>query len=385
MAGLKLVAELGGDGSGYDAMMRRANATKDKFAGAFAGLKGVIAGAFTIGAITNLSRKTLDYAGHLRDVSDALAVNVEWFQKRANAAKLSGGSEDDLFKFLDTMNKSREEAFNKPGGEQSQRMGRLGFSESDIANLNTMDFFDRIVKAYGKGADAQTTVDVEKVGGKSARHLLAAFSTGMEENGSIMSEDLVNQLDEIGDEFTILGNELMVGFAPALLIVAKTIRWVANQIKQTIAFLGSLYSNLTTSEILFGGAGAGKKVRANMKAARQAAVTEEAEQNNRADELKAELEKARQFRRNREQSGPGFEPLDLTPDKAAKKARGPGLSTDALVGVGNFLGRNPAMVNGVANQQLRVAQDQLITLKQMLEAFKLRGAPAAAVASINVP
>ena len=43
--GLKLIAELGGDGSGFERMMGRANTTKDKFAAGVASIKNVIAAA----------------------------------------------------------------------------------------------------------------------------------------------------------------------------------------------------------------------------------------------------------------------------------------------------------------------------------------------------
>jgi len=42
------------------------------------------------------------------------------------------------------------------------------------------------------------------------------------------------------------------------------------------------------------------------------------------------------------------------------------------VGVSNFLGRNPALVNTIANQQLTVAREQLVVLRAMLEHAKAK-------------
>jgi predicted RecA/RadA family phage recombinase len=362
MAGLRLVAELGGDGSGFDAMMRRANTTKDKFGAQFSGLKNIIAGAFTVGAITNLTRQTIQFASHLRDVSDALRVNVEWFQKRANAAKLAGGSEDDLFKFIDTMSKTRSAAVQNPQGTEAGTLGRLGFSGAEISGLNTMEFFDRIVKAFGTGATAQTAVDVEKVGGRTARNLLAAFGQQFQSDAAVMSEQMVDALDDIGDQFTVLKNLLMVEFAPAIKFLMDAILLAVNQLKQAGAFLGGLTSKVSAFDAVKIVAnpvlGLAKLTTDALAEGLDAAWGEAADQQDRSDKSEMQVARARAARKAREQAGPGFEPLDAA-DKKTAAARGPQLSTDALVGIGNFLGRNTSLVNNVAEQTLQVARQQL--------------------------
>jgi len=387
MPGLKLQAELGGDGSGFDAMMRRADKTKDKFAASFAGLKGLIAGAFTVGAVTNLSRQTLELAGHLRDVSDALGVNVEWFQKRANAAKLAGGSEEDLTKFIDTMTRSREDAFNNPDKDMAQRMGRLGFSSQDISGLNTMEFFDKLVKAYASGADAQAAVDVEKIGGKSARNLLAAFQTGLEGAGPIMSEDVINQLDEIGDEFEILKQTLLTGFGPVIAGVTEGLTKFINKVKVLLAALSGDSAGHVRAQMLRNTAennpnrfvrDAAQKALDEFNAnggvegySGQVIEEELKKQQEEEERIRKARQAERAARRNRENRGPNFERTGET-EKPEKEKRLPALTTDSLVGVSNFLGRNPALVNTIANQQLTVAREQLVVLRAMLEHAKAK-------------
>lgn len=379
MPGLKLVAELGGDGSGYDAMMRRANATKDKFASAFSGLKNVVAGAFTVGAITNLSRRTIEFASHLRDVSDALRVNVEWFQKRANAAKLTGGSEDDLFKLLDQLNKSRSAAVQQPGGAEAQTFGRLGFSGAEISGLNPMAFFDKLVKAYGDGANAQTAVDVEKVGGRSARNLLAAFGNQFQSDAAVMSEEMVDALDDIGDEFTILGNQLLIEFAPVIKTVAEAVAWALGKMKVGLSGWQGFwngYLEKATQQVRQDGktgwagyfANVAEGLEEGWKQMLGEAAAESANQGTLASQTDAAKARARELRRRRENSTPGFEPLELDADKSPARRSAP--ASDSLVGIGNFLGRNPSLVNSVANQQLQVARTHLGVAQQTLTAIQ---------------
>jgi hypothetical protein len=366
MPGLRLVAELGGDGSGYDAMMRRANATKDKFSSAFSGLKNVVAGAFTVGAVSNLARKTIDLAGHLRDVSDALRVNVEWFQKRANAAKLAGGSEDDLFKFLDTVNRNRAEAVQNPKGEQAQAFQRLGLSTAEVATLNPAAFFDKLTGAFKNGLTGQAAADVEEVGGRSARNLLAAFQDQFQADVPVLSESLVNQLDEIGDEFTVLGQRLTVEFAPAVAAAANAVADAAGLLKQTKVggegFLAAFIAKFSSSDGFFKGIADG--LEAGWNEMQRDIVSEANDQADRADQHAIAKDRMAEFRRKNEGAAPGFGPLE------ERGNRGKTMITDQLVGVGNFLGRNPAMVNTIANQQLQVARSHLTVAQQTLEALR---------------
>jgi hypothetical protein len=389
MPGLRLVAELGGDGAGFQNMMARANMTAKQFGSqAIAPLKNLIAGAFTVGAISALSRKTIEFASHLRDVSDALRVNVEWFQKRANAAKLAGGTEDDLAKFIDTMSKSRSAAVQKPGGVEAKTFERLGFTGAEIQGLNTMEFFDKLVAAFGAGATAQTAVDVEAVGGRTARHLLAAFGNQFQSDAAVMSEQMIDALDDIGDEFTILGNLLLIEFAPAIIAAANAVRKALSILPQ---FGGGISAGHEAAK-----AGAAEDLKRGLPLASRMAnvfenfwkgfqhgvVSEEADQKDAEDQMQRSKAKARELRKRRELSPPGFEPLDLEREKTVKRAA---LPTDALVGIGNFLGRNPALVNNIAGQQLQVARQHLEVGKQILAAIRGSKGGAPGTENIQVP
>lgn len=375
MPGLKLVAELGGDGSGFNAMMNRADARVRQFAtSSIAPLKNIIAGAFTVGAISSLTRKTIEFASHIRDVSDALRVNVEWFQKRANAAALAGASEDDLAKFIDNLNKARAAAVQQPGGTEAKRFERLGFSGQEVQGMNTAAFFDKLVAAFGQGATAQTAVDVEAVGGRTARNLLAAFHNQFQSDAPIFSEDLINQLDDIGDEFTILGRILMIEVAPAILAVANAARKLIGNIGQTGAGLGAGHEAAK--------AGAAEDIAAGVplpqrmfnvfknfaKGFQKQVVSMDADSQATDEQMQSARAQARQARRRREQAPPGFERLDL--DRRQPRVR---LPTDALVGVGNFLGRNQALVNNIAGQQLQVARQHLDIATKTMDLIKKIG------------
>jgi hypothetical protein len=255
----ELKVKVGGDTSGFELMMARVNgqaaamgrSLSSTVAGSIRGVGSTIAAAFSIGAITALTQKTIEYVGHLRDVSDGLRVNTEWLQRRANAAKLAGGSMENLEGFISTMNRSREEAFRDPQSKAAQSFSRLGISSGDITGLSTMDFFDKLVKAYANGAGVQAAADVEEVGGKTARKLLAAFSSGMEGGSTdIVSDDVIDQLDEIGDSFETFKTQVLVGMAPLIYDVTVALASFANWIRTLGAALGGEQAGKTRQYLL---------------------------------------------------------------------------------------------------------------------------------------
>lgn len=382
--GLKLRAELGGDGSGFHAMMNRANAAKDKFASAFGGLKNVIAGAFTVGAITSFANKTIQAASHLRDLADRLGVNVEWLQETGFAAKQAGADVDKLTKFLEKLGENREMALQ--GGETGRMklaaFERLGISEAGLRGTNLQGLFDQIAKAYKEGNQQALGPALKEVGGKSAYELAAAFQQGIEENrqlardaGTVMGEETIDALKAVADQLTTLQEQLMAEFAPAIVSTIKTVTDAVRQLKQ---FGSGVGRGFTEAEIGLAedhreGAGLGTKWQRFWKRLSQGFVSGVVSEAFSQDEALAALEavqkKIREARAARENAAPDVRPL-IERGNAEKKTRGPGLVTDSLVGVGNFLGRNPQLVNTLANQHLQVSRDHLAVARETFMLLK---------------
>jgi hypothetical protein len=338
VSNFRVSGELSLDGTKWQAGLNRAESAVRGFSSS---VSSRLAAVFSVGAISALSKATIDWASNLRDVGDALGVNVEWLQKMANGAALSGGKLEDIEKFLAEMNKSREDALNNPTGKNAQALGRLGFSQGDIRGLSTQDFFDRIVKQFAGGATTQLSNDVQEVGGKSARNLLAAFASQFQSDTPILAEEMVNQLDEIGDRFTLLGTALKVSLAPAIITVANTVQSAINQLKQFGALLGGASAQgLTKKEIakallMPGGVGKFLAERLFSKDALDAVNAEAADQLNESDKFDIAQGSAAAARKRREKSAPLFNTSEIGLSSLKK---GAGIYSDALLASGNFLG-----------------------------------------------
>jgi hypothetical protein len=367
---LRVDAYLGLNGTAFHQGLNRANASVARFSsGLTSGIGARLAGLFSVGAMTMLVRNTVQWASKLNDVSTALGVNVEWLQKMQNGAKQVKGDIEDIERLISDVNKSRQEAINDPKGKSAGAFARLGISSGDIANAPVQKFIDKLVAAFKDGSTANMQNDLREVGGKSARTLLAAFETQFASGAPILAEDMVNELDDIGDKFTTLGQTLMVTMAPAILAVGNAIVWFVNQMKQAGATLGGFSAgmglkdivNLAANPIAFLLGGKGKEA---IKNAQDSAVEEATRQQESADNIELAAKRAKEARAKRNAQSPGFD-VGAAPGLTSGKKS---IYSDSLLAVGNFLGAGRGAVQSVAEKQLQ-KQTQILAAINITNTF----------------
>jgi len=345
---LKLIGEVALDGSGFQRGLTGLNASVGSF-------KNQLAAAFGTFAIGNLVKGTVEWASRLQDSADALGVNVEFLQKLENGAKLAGAELGSVSKFILEMNKSRQEALENPNGKNAAAFGRLGISTGQLSSLSTQGFFQQILAAFKNGATSQLTNDVQEVGGKSARNLIAAFATQFQSDIPTVSADMVEQLDNLGDSLTNLKTTLMVGIAPAIVFVVDKLRGFIGWLQQVGAFVGGVIGHTLTN-------GFSGQAGDAFTAGGRAAVEEEQRQALQKLAISGARAAAKSARTARENAGLEFSPIQLSSPGRPRGGGGLG-PTDALLSVGNFLGSGSGLINSVAEQHLRIAQEQLTVTK----------------------
>lgn len=367
---LRLNAEVSLDGSGFDRGLNRLVA-------GVSGFRNTLVSAFGTLAIEQLVRGTIEWASRLNDVADTLGVNVEWLQKMQNGAKLVGGDIEDISKMILEINKSRQDSILNPNGKNAQAFGRAGMSASDIQNLSTQDFVQKFIAAFSHGVTTQGANDIQEVGGRAARNLIAAFGTQFASDTPILSGELIRQLDDIGDRFTDLATALKVVLAPAILGVMGLFLELQQR-------FGQLWAGLKGADAA-GHAGAAADIQkgvplmsrvANVfenwwKGFQKGVVGAEADQQDLADRIAMARGAVESARARRETSAPFF---DLSGIKTGT-AKSP--STDALISVGNFLGAGAGTIQSIAQQQLDVARQSLVhqttiskDIKSMVDVLK---------------
>lgn len=350
MAGLRLEAQIGADATGFNRVVGGLGTTVGR---SLSGIKSQLAAAFSIGAISALVKGTIDLAGRLRDVADNLNINVELLQRLTNAARLAGGSLEDIERFGASIGQARGAAVANPSGKEAAAFGRLGFSQSEIANVSVGAFLERMAARVAQGLDGQGRNDFIEVGGKAAKKLIAGFSTALDKNGSIMTTDMIDQLDSIGDKFTQLSNLLKVEMAPGILKTTGLLIAFVNQLKQFGSQAGAASARpVTTKEI-------GQFVlfplwpilkRLLSKEAISAVLSEVGDQDENAASAAAWLKGRQSNRLAFENASPGY----AGPSFGVKG----NIYSDPLLAVGNFLGSGRNAIGGIQQRILDEAKKQ---------------------------
>jgi hypothetical protein len=300
-----------------------------------------VAGFLSVAGVSMLTKNTIAWASKLNDVADAQRVNVEWLQKMANGAEIYGGKLEDVEKVLDTINKARA----NPTKESAAAMGRLGLGGMD--SLGPAAFFDKISERMASGFDSQSAADLELVGGRSARNLLLAFSEKFANDTPFLTEEMIAQLDDIGDKFTILGTSLKVGLAPAIIDTVNVVYMAVNKLKQAAALFGGAYGGepVSKAELITRASpvvmlGILLK-RLYSKPAIDAAADEILAQNETSSKMETAKGKLAELRRKRREGG--MPPPDTSGLASLKEASPRSIATDlnALQKVGAYTSQTP--------------------------------------------
>lgn len=159
----------------------------------------VLAGAFTVTAITNAASQVLNYAGKISDLSAQTGLTTDTIQEMQHAATLTGASLENFtnaaFKLGTTI----------AGGDDSVHaaLNKLGLSYEEIRRMSPDQQFKVIASALG---DLENVQDRNRIAvdlfGKAAKDILPAISAGYDELASAAfkaSEDQIEALDKAGE------------------------------------------------------------------------------------------------------------------------------------------------------------------------------------------
>jgi len=373
---LRLEGQLSLDGSGWQRGLDAAGKATSSFANnTLGGLKGQIAAAFSIGAITSISKATIAYAGHVSDLADRLGVSTDYLQQMDYLLKQNGSSANDLVGLFEKMAAARAAAM---GGDKNAiaNFQKLGVSQSQIASSSPEQLLDSIGKQFQQlGNSPEITAAFKQIGGRAAGALIPSFMEGLEAGraqavavGAVISESVLIQLDEIGDHFDRFKMILTSTFAPALLKVFQFIEYIASQIRATMGAVYSFVSNLNIPQLLVaalkgfaegGIVGATKAVvdsssfKAAFNAAAQSVAAEDAAYQQGIADTNARTESKSNARAIARQASSIAIGDSQSP---AARISNRSIPSDSLTSVGNFLGSGGGAITNIAQKQLKAAE-----------------------------
>ena len=98
---LRLDVQIGGDATGFNRTL--------------GSIRNMIAGAFTVGAVAQLARKTMEYADNVGEMSSRLGVGTDALQEWIYAAKQAGADAEKLTTFIERLTDAASDLKNLEG------------------------------------------------------------------------------------------------------------------------------------------------------------------------------------------------------------------------------------------------------------------------------
>lgn len=169
----------------------------------------MLAGAFTVTAISAAANQVLNYASNISDLSAQTGLTTKTIQEMQHAAKMTGASLDNF------TNAAFKLGTNLSGGGNSvvNSLDKLGLSYAAIRNMAPDEQFNTITAALGQVTNAQ---DRNKIAvdlfGKAAKDILPAIAQGYTDlaNGATVAGDAqIQALDAAGDAIDRLKEKVM--------------------------------------------------------------------------------------------------------------------------------------------------------------------------------
>lgn len=224
MAIFSLMARLGLDTTEFSMGIKRA---QSGLAGLASSLRGALnsqaAGLIGAAAFTKVAHDAVSLAGTLVDLRDRTGVSIEAFQEMGHAAKLSGSNIEELAAFFEKLNISRQEALANPRGGAAQAFAEFGVSLDKLKSSRIEDIAKSIGKVFETGDPQKLIAPLREIGGRGVGGLVPALSSGLEDAaknardlGLVMSEEVAESLDEVGDKVDTLASKLTVSMAAPL-------------------------------------------------------------------------------------------------------------------------------------------------------------------------
>jgi hypothetical protein len=227
--GLKLVGELGLDGSGFASGLKKAESLA---AGAGHGIRNALIGLVGIGTIELAIQKTVESAKELGVACERLGIGSTQLQVLRKAAKDAGVEFEKVEKTLEAIDVMRRKSLTpgQEGAGSRRAAAQMGITPEMLRSQTASQLLMGPLSAKAKGTN-------EEVFGALLKELLPGIKgigalipvlkihfgeleAHMKRFGAIMDAETIVKLKHVGDEFDLIQKIIVGTLGPALVAFA---------------------------------------------------------------------------------------------------------------------------------------------------------------------
>lgn len=163
-----------------------------------ASLKGMIAGAFSVAAITAFAKSAVEYAGQFQDIADEIGISASEAQGFSQAISGAGGSTEKAIAILRSLRKVQEETFDTRTMDE--------FIASIRDNYKATGDYNQLVKLVGNNAGVFSSVLKSLDGG------MQSFSNSTTDASIALADFASEKVSNTFDQLKLKTVELGAGF-----------------------------------------------------------------------------------------------------------------------------------------------------------------------------
>jgi hypothetical protein len=255
-AELKAFAKL--DGKDFEAGIKRVSSATDTFASKLGGMKRLIAGAFTIGAITAFSRKMLTMADDLQTAANTVGITMESMLGLKSAMAESGIGAESMLRIMGKLKNAQGEVIE---GNKTfvDALVALNISQKEFVSLGVDDLMEVLARAYadsGESAEAFSAISAiygERIGPQ----LIEVFQRLNKEGLQKFKEDAAGAADGMSE--LAAASDALEKLWDKLTIAAANFVGYLNMVKDVAIAAGNAVRSFAGSDAKFSERWAGVK------------------------------------------------------------------------------------------------------------------------------
>lgn len=228
VAELRAIALL--DGKQFEAEIKKIGNSAGKTSEGFGKLQGMIAGAFSVGAVISFGRKLLDTADNMQTAANTFGLSMKSMIGLGNAMAESGIKSDSFLRILGKLQQAQTYVI-EGNKRMTDGVKALGISQDEFVALNVDDLLERLAVAYteaGGSAEAFgaiTAIFGERIGPQMIEVLQRISTDGLakfKEDAEVAAEGM-SALAEASDTLEKLGNDFTIWAAKAVGAIKEVI------------------------------------------------------------------------------------------------------------------------------------------------------------------